>query len=168
MLQICCAARSNRMSMKAVGFEELVRLVSHLIGEPDSNAVQDGLSLYFEQGILNAGFLTWMVFFRKTGRLLKVSELLDNDIYARQNHYISWPIIGQFTKWLIVTFGMDKYLAFYRYKDSAEGLKAVYGKDVSEMDRMRLEFTMHYDIDSNALKGLEELIRKVTVQGKKQ
>ena len=91
--------------------------------------------------------------------------MLDNDLYARMNHYISSLVIGTFTKWLVQVYGMDEYKEFFSYRDSREGLKKVFGKDIAEMDQMFLDYTRRFDIDDKTQKGMEGAIRKVLVSG---
>ncbi len=154
--------------MRAVGFQELVFLISALFGDPESTAIRTGLAQVFENGWGPADDLTWTVFFRKTRRLVRIADLLNNDNFTRINYYIVFLEMGAFTKWLIGTFGMDKYKEFYGYKDSREGFRKVYGKEVAEIDRMFLEYTLHYDISEEAEKGMEKIIRQVLVTGKTQ
>ncbi len=43
--------------------------------------------------------------------------MLDNDAFAKQGCQITYPIAGAFTKYLIDTFGKEKYLALYKYTE---------------------------------------------------
>ena len=158
---------NDRMRSNGVYLD--AQLISRLIGEPGSNAVQQGLAMFFEGIWWNQPILSWTVFYRNTGRLPKIEELLDNDIIRIVPQYISLPVLGEFTRWLIDTFGMEKYLAFYPLKDSAEGLRMAYQHSAEELGQKFLEFTRRYDLPKDAMTGMEEIIQRYGMpQGKVQ
>lgn len=46
---------------------------------------------------------------------LSVKDLFDNDIFADYGCTVTYPIAGAFTRFLIDTFGMERYIELYKY-----------------------------------------------------
>ena len=144
-------------------------LISGLIGKPGSHAIRIGLGMFMNTAWWGQPNLSWTVFCRNTGKLPKIEELLDNDVFDATPEYISYPVTGEFTKWLIETYGMDTYLAFFRMKDSVEGLKMAYLKSPEELDQMFREYLRWYQLPEGAMEDMGEFVRRVCGgQGKVQ
>lgn len=61
--------------------------------------------------------------------------LIQNDIFYETDCAIAYPVVGCFTEYLILTYGMEKYLKLYRSSDgSAAAIEKVYHKTVHDLN----------------------------------
>lgn len=108
--------------VQCVGFHEDAHVISYTINRPDPPAIREGLAMYFDRKWWGIQNLDWTGFFLKTGRYIAVDKLLDRETFFSVDCSITYPIVGAFTDWLIASYGIDKYLEFYKQEDSAAAL----------------------------------------------
>ncbi len=145
---------------KACGCHEVAHLISRLAGRPDRDAVEEGLAVYFDGNWWGIPLHVWVLYWLKTGRYMKLEELLDNGIFRFLPDHLTYSEAGSFTQWLIESRGMEKYLEFYRIPDSREGFRKVYGTDAAALNGEYLEDLSGVMLSVYAEKEIEERIRR--------
>ncbi|MFQ5639904.1 MAG: hypothetical protein ACE5IR_18145 [bacterium] len=96
-------------------------VISKLIGSPRSQALSDGLAMYFSHEWRGAGFRFWAKRFYDTDNAGSLSKLLDSDIYAKESYLFMRPLAGSFVDFLITKFGWQRFGELYQ-KWPASGL----------------------------------------------
>ena len=130
--------------IKINDYHEMTHWIAWQIGNPASNAIHEGTAVWFEHKFLGVDGNAWVKWFIDTGRYIKISDLMNNEYFIKKSGNVTYPLMGAFTGWLIDTYGMDKYLEFYRYRDCSEGLFSAYGKSLEELERLFVYFVKGY------------------------
>lgn len=146
-------------TVQCIGFHEDAHIISYsyTIKRPSRPAVREGLAMYFDRkwwGIHNADWTAW---FLKKGVYLPVDRLLDREFFFDADCSITYPIMGAFTDYLINTYGMDTYLAFYRRQDVA-AMEEVYRKSPAELNREFVEYLSLFRVDEAVERRMEALL----------
>ncbi len=147
---------------RAMGPHEDAHLVSWLIGDP-CTAVQEGLAMWFDRGYNGADNLSWTVWFLHKGMCPSIDDLItrDDDHFHMLDERITYPVMGIFTAWLIAGAGMERYLEFYKYKDSAEGFRKVYGRSAAELNELFVKYVKQFQIKEGGLEQMENLFSRL-------
>lgn len=145
--------------IKCIGPHEDTHLISYLINFPESDFVAEGLAVYFDGVWWGVPNEVWTSFYRTKYTALSVGHLLDNGAFAEYNCAVTYPVAGAFTKFLIDTYGMDRYLELYRYKGSEYGeiVFSLYHRSLSELEKSFWENMSAIAFDALAL---ENMLRK--------
>ena len=146
-------------TLKSYGAHEVAHLISRLAGHPDSVAVEEGLALYFDGNWWGVDLPAWVLYYMDKGKYLKFGDLLENEYFREQPSPVTYPIVGSFTRWLILNFGMEKYLEFYGFRDSAEGFRQVYGKEAEKLDELFVETITRWKLGEEGAEKIEEALR---------
>ena len=104
-------------TVKCVGSHEDTHLISFKINYPESDFIVEGLAMFMDGlwwGVPNE---VWAAYYKQRHPELAVCRLLDNKVFAQQGCQITYPIAGAFTKYLMDTFEIEKYLNLYKYKE---------------------------------------------------
>ncbi len=102
-------------NIKCIGSHEDTHLISFLINYPESDFVVEGLAMCMDGlwwGVPNE---IWAAYYQMKHENLSVKDLFDNDIFEDYGCTVTYPIAGAFTKFLIDTFGMERYIELYKY-----------------------------------------------------
>lgn len=102
-------------NIKCIGSHEDTHLISFLMNYPESDFVVEGLAMCMDGlwwGVPNE---IWAAYYKMKHENLSVKDLFDNDIFADYGCTVTYPIAGAFTRFLIDTFGMDRYIELYEY-----------------------------------------------------
>jgi hypothetical protein len=138
---IIYAVYSKRI--KCIGPHEDAHIISYLINKPTSAFVREGLAMYFDEYWWNKINTIWVKEFLKDGNYVKIEELIDDNNFFEHNDAITYPISGAFTKFLIDTYGREKYTEFYRLKvDIRNAITKTYGKSIEQLE---FDFLIHLD-----------------------
>lgn len=100
--------------IKCIGCHEDAHLISFLINNPTSEFVVEGLAMYFDESWWGISNDVWASYYKEKETIPSIKDMLDNNIFAKLDCAITYPLAGAFTKYLITTYGMDKYIAFYK------------------------------------------------------
>lgn len=100
--------------IKCIGYHEDVHLISFMINSPTSDFVVEGLAMYFDESWWGIPNDVWASYYKDNEKLPLIEDMLDNNVFANLDCAITYPIAGAFTKYLITTYGMDKYISFYK------------------------------------------------------
>ncbi len=146
--------------VKCIGFHEDAHLISYCINRPDNPAVREGLAMFFDRKWWGISNPEWAAYYLKTNRYLPIGKLLDKAFFFSVDCSVSYPIMGAFTEWLILSFGMERYLEFYQAERSAgNAFPLVYRKTPEELDAAFVEYTRLFRTDPAVEKRIEELIQ---------
>ncbi len=123
-------------NIKCIGSHEDTHLISFLINYPESDFVVEGLAMSFDGlwwGVPNE---TWVSYYKTKHPDLSVKALFDNNAFAETGCVIAYPIAGAFTKFLIDTFGIERYLDFYKYDgcEYDEAVLTIFGDSLLELE----------------------------------
>ncbi len=91
---------------------------------------------------------------------MKLEDMLDNDYFRKQWGNTAYATMGAFTEWLISTYGMEKYLEFYKCRDCTEGFREVYGRSPGELNDMFAEYAKGYPLAEEEKVQFREKLRK--------
>ena len=123
-------------NIKCIGSHEDTHLISFLMNYPESDFVVEGLAMSFDGlwwGVPNE---IWVSYYNTKHPDLSVKTLFDNNAFAETGCVIAYPIAGAFTKFLIDTFGIERYLDFYKYDgcEYDEAFHAILGASLMEIE----------------------------------
>lgn len=102
-------------NIKCIGSHEDTHLISFLINYPESDFVVEGLAMCMDGLWWGVSNEIWAAYYKTKYVNLSVKDLLDNDMFADHGCAVTYPIAGAFTKYLIDTFGMERYIELYKY-----------------------------------------------------
>lgn len=125
-------------NIKCIGSHEDTHLISFLLNEPASDFVVEGLAMAIDGlwwGLPNE---IWGAYHKAKFPDLSVKVLFDNNSFAETDSVITYPIAGAFTRFLIDTFGMERYLELYKYKgyEYEEAIRSTFGSALSEIEAL--------------------------------
>ena len=123
-------------NIKCIGSHEDTHLISFLINYPESDFVVEGLAMSFDGlwwGVPNE---TWVSYYKNKHPDLSVKTLFDNNAFAEIGCVIAYPIAGAFTTFLIDTFGIERYLDFYKYDgcEYDEAFHSIFSDSLMEIE----------------------------------
>lgn len=143
---------------QCIGFHEDAHIISFTINRPNCPAITEGLAMYFDRKWWGIQNLDWTGFYLKTGRYTSIDKLLDRNTFFAVDCTFTYPIMGSFTDWLISTYGMERYLRFYKQQDSASAMVQVYQKTPVEMNRAFTDYVRLFRIDEVLEQRMEDLL----------
>lgn len=101
---------------KCIGPHEDAHLISFIINAPISDFIVEGLAMYFDEKWWEQANNTWASYYKNNDDNISIFKLFDNNEFFKYNCELTYPIAGSFTKFLIETFGISKYLELYKIK----------------------------------------------------
>ena len=143
--------------IQCIGFHEDAHVISYLINRPNCQAIREGVAMYFDRKWWGIGNLDWTGYYIKTGKYISVDELFKKEVFSSSDCSITYPIMGAFTEWLIFSYGIDRYLQFYKCEDSTVALKLVYGQTVGELSKSFFDYVQLFNIDEDLEQRMEKL-----------
>jgi hypothetical protein len=144
--------------IKCIGSHEDTHMISFLLGYPQSDFVVEGLAMFMDGLWWGVDNEVWSAYYKAKHLDLSIVELLDNDVFAERGCVITYPIAGAFTKFLIDTYGIERYLSFYKYDSaiSEEIVQSVFNTSLHEIEKSFWEKLSSIPFDSGEL---EEMLR---------
>lgn len=146
--------------VQCIGFHEDAHVISYLINRPNSCAIREGLAMYFDRKWWGIQNLDWTGYFIKTNKFIQINQLLNDDIFFNHDCSITYPIMGAFTDWLISTYGIEKYLEFYKQEDIINALKEIYNKTPLDMNQSFVDYVNLFKIDEKIEQRMEALLNE--------
>lgn len=143
---------------KCIGFHEDAHVISYSINIPDYPAFREGLAMYFDRKWWGIQNLDWTGYYIKTNKYISADQLLDEDMFYDQDCAITYPIMGAFTDWLISSYGIDKYIEFYKNENLVEALEVVYGKTAKELNQSFVDYVELFRIDEVLEQRMKDLL----------
>lgn len=124
--------------IKCIGSHEDTHLISFLMNYPESDFVVEGLAMSFDETWWGVPNETWASYYKTIHPDLSVTALFDNNIFADTGCDIAYPIAGAFTKFLIDSFGIERYLDLYKYDgcEYDEIIRSIFGISMLETEAL--------------------------------
>lgn len=122
--------------IKCIGHHEDAHILSYIINRPSSGFIREGLAMYFDKYWWGKKNEQWVQEFLNEGKYISVERLLSDDVFYEYSDAVTYPIAGAFTKFLIDTYGIKKYILLYSYisKDFLKRFKEVYLKEMKDIE----------------------------------
>ena len=102
--------------IKCIGAHEDAHLISYTIAVPESVFLREGLAMFFDSEWWGEPNEVWVRKFIENNTLPSIRKLFSDEYFYEYDCAVTYPVAGEFTGYLINTFGIEKYLDLYRYK----------------------------------------------------
>ena len=86
--------------------------------------------------------------------------MLDRECFFAHDCTITYPIMGAFTDWLIVTYGAESYMQMYKQENIAETMPLVYQKTPEELNKAFTDYVRLFRIDEVLEQRMESLMKE--------
>lgn len=146
--------------VQCIGFHEDAHIISYTVNRPDCPAIREGLAMYFDRKWWGIQNLDWTGYYRKIGQYIPVDKMLDKEFFFDQDCTITYPIMGAFTDWLIATFGIERYMRFYKQQNMASAMVEVYHKTPEELNRAFTDYVRLFGIDEGLEQRMKDLLNQ--------
>lgn len=114
--------------------------------------------MFFDRRWWGVSNQDWTIYYLKKGLFSGVSEWFEREAFFSEDCAASYPIVGCFTEYLIVTYGMARYLDFYGGTGETEReFQRVYQKGVAEMDVEFIRYLALFTVDEGIFRRIEAL-----------
>lgn len=143
--------------VQCIGFHEDAHVISYLINRPNSCAIREGIAMYFDRKWWGIQNLDWTGYFIKNNIFIPIDQLLEDNIFFSYDCTITYPIMGAFTDWLISTYGINKYLEFYKQKDVLNSIDIIYKKSIKELNQLFIDYVNLFKIDEIVIQRMNDL-----------
>ena len=147
--------------VKCVGFHEDAHLLSYCLNRPLSAAVREGLAMFFDRKWWGISNQEWAEYYLKKGMFAGIREYLKDEVFFDIHCGISYPIAGCLTEYLIHTYGIEKYLAFWQWRgDMAAAMEESFGVTADELDQAFRAYLKLFRMDEELEARIAELVAK--------
>ena len=146
--------------VQCIGFHEDAHIISFLVNRPKCPAITEGLAMYFDRKWWGIQNLDWTGHYLNTGRYIPVDKMLDRECFFAHDCTITYPIMGAFTDWLIVTYGAESYMQMYKQENIAEAMPLVYQKTPEELNKAFADYVRLFRIDEVLEQRMESLMKE--------
>ncbi|EKY28905.1 hypothetical protein [Clostridium celatum] len=100
--------------LKCIGFHEDAHIISYnTLGIPPQTFIREALAMYFDKAYWGISNYHWVSYFIKNNFYINIEKLIDNNIFYKNNHVITYTTGGAFLDYLISLFGINKFKNFY-------------------------------------------------------
>ncbi|MGL6108001.1 hypothetical protein [Romboutsia sp.] len=146
--------------VKCIGYHEDSHILSYSIATPQQVFVREGLAMYFDKhhwGISNSN---WVSYYIHSDKYIGISNLISNDEFYKYPWNITYPIAGAFTDYIISTYGIDKYIEFYKVLNTNfnADFNNVFGIDVNEFECRFIKYIKSLKTNKDLFDLLETLM----------
>lgn len=130
-------------TVKCIGYHEDAHILSYLIGYPSQVFIREGLAMYFDKNHKGISNLNWTNYYINNGEYIGLEKLILNENFYEISWNKTYPIAGAFTEYMIMRYGIDKYIEFYGDIDY-DNLNCIcnnlFGKKFSELEEGFIEY----------------------------
>lgn len=88
-------------------------LLRRLLGKPKTEALEQGLTLYFTTNWQKKGYDYWAARLHQSGNMAPLAEILDNDQLARESPLVAGCLTASFVGFLVGHWGRETFLERY-------------------------------------------------------
>ena len=146
---------------QCIGFHEDAHIISYTINRPNCPAIREGLAMYFDRKWWGIQNIDWVGYLLKIDKMISIDELLDSEVFFSYDCSITYPIMGAFTDWLISSYGIDKYLEFYKHDNTQGALALTYKKSVKDLSKSFIDYESLFSHDEVLEQRIEKLISSI-------
>lgn len=134
--------------VKCIGFHEDAHMISYCVNRPPHCAVREGLAMFFDRKWWGISNHDWTLFYLKSGQYIPIDQIIENDDFLRCDCSVTYPIMGAFTEYLILSYGSERYMKFYQYTENVkEAFLKTYGKPLSALNNEFVQYTEIFSMD---------------------
>lgn len=146
-------------NIRCIGFHEDAHVISYGINRPPHAAIREGLAMFFDRKWWDISNLDWVLYYLNSGQYLPLEQIIEDDSFFSHDCTITYPIVGAFTEYLLLTYGHEKYLRFYRSNESAaSSFYEEYGKTLSELHAEFIRYIRLFSLDAAVENRMRELL----------
>lgn len=134
---------------KMIGFHEDTHLISNQINPHNSTAIREGLAMYFEKKWCSVHNFEWMIYWLECDQYVSLQRFIKDDFFFDYPVYLTYPVVGAFTQYLIMTYGIESYLRFYASGEStlSKRFKDVYNRSLKVLETEFLDYVRLFKLD---------------------
>lgn len=148
-------------TVQCVGFHEDAHIISYCINRPDCPAVREGLAMFFDRRWWGISNQDWTVYYLRKGLFTGVSKWIDKEAFFSVDCDVSYPIVGCFTEYLILTHGMERFLDFYGgHGRTAEEFARTYQQTLAEADLEFMNYIRLFSLDDGVSHRIDALLEE--------
>ncbi len=103
----------NELYARQHSGKENALLLRRLLGPPQTQALEEGLAVYFTNYWQGQGYAHWAALLYHSGNMAPLVEILDNERFARESALVMGCLSASFTAFLIEHWGRDEFLRRY-------------------------------------------------------
>lgn len=147
---------------RCIGFHEDAHLISYTINRPKSAAIREGLAMFFDRKWWEIHTMEWVQFYLKHQSYESISDLLDDEHFFNVSDCLTYPIMGQFTEYLILIYGIETYLDFYRYQgtDFKSAFEQYFKKSIHQIETEFIGYLSLFTLDEGVENQIQTLLQK--------
>ncbi len=143
---------------QCIGFHEDAHIISNFINMPENTAIREGLAMYFDRQWWGINNWDWTLYYIQKGKYVGIDKLLDETIFDSTDCTISYPILGTFVDWLISTFGIDKFVEWYKREELSSTAQEVYKLTTKELDERFVGYVKMFFLDEAIQDRISQII----------
>lgn len=148
-------------TVKCIGFHEDAHIISYCINRPDCPVIREGLAMFFDKRWWGISNQDWTRYYLSQCRIPDIGRWFDKKTFFAEDCAVSYPIAGCFTEYLILTYGIDRYLDFYgKNGNMAEEFVRVYPKSPGEMNVEFWNYIRLFSLDEGISRRIEAILEK--------
>lgn len=138
----------NRKS-KAIGFHEDTHLIANQINADNNIAIKEGLAMFFEKKWCGIHNFEWVIYCLESDQYVSIQRFIKDDFFYDYPSYLTYPTVGAFTQYLISTYGIERYLRFYKLHESTinKRCKDIYDCSLKVLETEFLEYVRLFKLD---------------------
>lgn len=142
--------------IKCIGPHEDVHLISFAINNPKSNFIVEGLAMFFDEKWWGIDNDIWTSYYYTTNKDISIYKLLNNEEFDNYNCEITYPIAGSFIKYLISSFGIEKFIKLYKISEvpNSNDFKNIYHYTILELESFFWQEISKINYDLQSIKSL--------------
>ena len=146
-------------NVQCLGMHEDAHLVSYFINRPNSAALREGLAMFFDRKWWGISNMEWAGMYLQKDRIPPLRVLLDDECFFDMSDTLTYPIMGAFTEYLILTYGNEKYRKLYACKGSLTlAFAELYDRSVETLDEEFCAYLRIFRMDGVVLERMETLL----------
>ncbi len=131
---------------KCTGAHEDTHIISAMLCEPQSGFLAEGLAMYMDGKWWGEDNAVWARRYLEQGNLLSTERLiLDDEDFYDLNCADTYPVAGAWTEFVIETYGVEKFKAFYCSQDYAKDADAIFGCSLAQLQERFVEWIRKLD-----------------------
>lgn len=134
---------------KRIGFYEETHLIADYISYQKNVALKEGLAMFFEKKWFDISNFEWVIYLLESDDYVSIQKLLKGKVIDDCPAYLVYPVMGAFTQYLILTYGVEKYLKLYCMQEQTlnKCFKDVYDCSMKMMETEFLNYIRLFRLD---------------------
>lgn len=146
--------------IQCMGFHEDAHLLSNALNRPNFTFLREGVAMYFDRYWWGISNLDWVLYYRSKQLLPKLTDLLENDFFESLDCGLTYPLVGAFVDYLMITYGKEYFWDFWKMTtDNIEtSCREVFGQTVQELEKDFLDYLNLFSLSPELKRVMEGLL----------